>query len=102
MSDIFTQFTDNSDSNHAKLQYYHNRHKTQLDSSELYNATGTSSSEIKPSIETAANVANALGVTLDYLVKYAEYQNIHQNALERLNLQNSKQTGLTVYAVRQI
>lgn len=42
--------------------------------------------EIKPSIDTAAKVADALGVTLDYLVKDAEYQNIDQDALERLKL----------------
>jgi len=42
--------------------------------------------EIKPSIDTAAKVADALGVTLDYLLKDAEYQNIDQDALERLKL----------------
>ena len=42
--------------------------------------------EIKPSIDTAAKVADALGVTLDYLVKDAQYQNIDQDALERLKL----------------
>jgi len=42
--------------------------------------------EIKPSIDTAAKVADALGVTLDYLVKDAEYQNIDQDALTRLKL----------------
>lgn len=42
--------------------------------------------EIKPSIDTAAKIADALGVTLDYLVKDAEYQNIDQDALERLKL----------------
>jgi transcriptional regulator with XRE-family HTH domain len=35
---------------------------------------------------TAAKVADALGVTLDYLVKDAEYQNIDQDALNRLKL----------------
>lgn len=42
--------------------------------------------EIKPSIDTAAKVADALGVTLDYLVKDGQYQNIDQDALERLKL----------------
>jgi transcriptional regulator with XRE-family HTH domain len=42
--------------------------------------------EIKPSIDTAAKVADALGVTLDYLVKDDEYQNIDQDALNRLKL----------------
>ncbi len=42
--------------------------------------------EIKPSIDTAARVADALGVTLDYLVKDEQYQNIDQEALNRLKL----------------
>jgi transcriptional regulator with XRE-family HTH domain len=42
--------------------------------------------EIKPSIDTAAKVADALGVTFDYLVKDAEYQYIDQDALTRLKL----------------
>ena len=42
--------------------------------------------EITPSIDTASKIADALGVTLDYLVKDAEYQNIDQDALERLKL----------------
>ncbi|WP_228693904.1 helix-turn-helix transcriptional regulator [Lunatimonas sp.] len=40
--------------------------------------------EIKPSIDTAAKIAEALTVTLDYLVKDAEYQNIDNDALKRL------------------
>jgi len=42
--------------------------------------------EIKPSIDVAAKIADALGVTLDYLVKDAEYQNIDNDALKRLQL----------------
>jgi len=42
--------------------------------------------EIKPSIDTAAKVADALGVTLDYLVKDGQYQNIDQDVLNRLKL----------------
>jgi transcriptional regulator with XRE-family HTH domain len=42
--------------------------------------------EIKPSIDTAAKIADALGCTLDYLVKDAEYQNIDNEALNRLKL----------------
>ena len=42
--------------------------------------------EIKPSIDTAAKVADALGVTLDYLVNDGQYQNIDQDALNRLKL----------------
>lgn len=40
--------------------------------------------EIKPSIEVAAKIADALGVTIDYLVKDGEYQNIDNDALKRL------------------
>ncbi|MCH7411742.1 helix-turn-helix domain-containing protein [Belliella sp. DSM 111904] len=40
--------------------------------------------EIKPSIDTASKIADALGVTLDYLVKDGEYQNIDNDALKRL------------------
>lgn len=42
--------------------------------------------EIKPSIDTAAKIADALKVTLDFLVKDAEYQNIDNDALNRLKL----------------
>jgi transcriptional regulator with XRE-family HTH domain len=42
--------------------------------------------EIKPSIDTAAKIADALNVTLDFLVKDAEYQNIDNDALKRLKL----------------
>jgi len=42
--------------------------------------------EIKPSIETASKIANALNVTLDYLVKDGTYQNIDNEALKRLKL----------------
>ena len=40
--------------------------------------------EIKPSIDTAAKIANALNVTIDYLVKDAEYQNIDNETLKRM------------------
>ena len=40
--------------------------------------------EIKPSIEVAAKIADALGVTIDYLVKDGEYQNIGNETLKRL------------------
>lgn len=39
-----------------------------------------------PSIEVATKMADALNVTLDYLVKDAEYQNIDNDALKRLKL----------------
>lgn len=42
--------------------------------------------EIKPSIDTASKIADALGVTLDYLVKDGQYQNIDNEALNRLKL----------------
>lgn len=37
-----------------------------------------------PSIEVAAKIAEALNVTLDYLVKDGEYENIDDTALKRL------------------
>jgi transcriptional regulator with XRE-family HTH domain len=40
--------------------------------------------EIKPSIDTAAKIAEALNVTIDYLVKDAEYQNIDDETLKRM------------------
>jgi transcriptional regulator with XRE-family HTH domain len=69
------------------------RKQKKMTQSDLGKAVGTSGDiigkyerdEIKPSIDTAARVADALGVTLDYLVKDAEYQNI-DHALERLKL----------------
>jgi len=42
--------------------------------------------EIKPSIEVAAKIADALAVTIDYLVKDGEYKNIDNEALTRLKL----------------
>lgn len=42
--------------------------------------------EIKPSIKKAGKIADALGVTLNYLVKDAQYQNIDNDALNRLKL----------------
>ena len=38
--------------------------------------------EIKPSIDTAAKIADALNVTIDFLVKDGEYQNIDNDALK--------------------
>ncbi len=40
--------------------------------------------EIKPTIDTAAKIAEALNVTIDYLVKDAEYQNIDDETLKRM------------------
>ena len=42
--------------------------------------------EIKPNIDTAAKIADALIVTIDFLVKDGEYQNIDNDALKRLRL----------------
>ncbi|MDL5047635.1 helix-turn-helix transcriptional regulator [Oscillatoria amoena NRMC-F 0135] len=42
--------------------------------------------ENMPSIEVATEMADALNVTLDYLVKDTEYQNIDNDALKRLKL----------------
>ena len=40
--------------------------------------------ENTPSIEVASKIADALGVTLDYLVKDGEYEQIDQETLKRL------------------
>lgn len=40
--------------------------------------------ENTPSIEVAAKIADALGVTVDYLVKEGEYQNIDNETLKRM------------------
>lgn len=40
--------------------------------------------ENTPSIEVAARIADALGVTLDYLVKEGEYEQIDKTTLKRL------------------
>jgi transcriptional regulator with XRE-family HTH domain len=70
------------------------RKQKKMTQGDLGKAVGTSGDiigkyerdEIKPSIDTAAKVADALGVTLDYLVKDGQYQNIDQEALNRLKL----------------
>lgn len=40
--------------------------------------------EIKPSIDTAAKIADALNVTIDYMVKDSEYKNIDNETLKRM------------------
>ena len=40
--------------------------------------------EIKPSMDTAAKIADALNVTIDYLVKDSQYQNIDNETLKRM------------------
>ena len=40
--------------------------------------------EIKPSIETACKIADAMEVTIDYLVKDGAYENIDKVTLKRL------------------
>jgi transcriptional regulator with XRE-family HTH domain len=40
--------------------------------------------ENTPSIEVAAKIADALGVTLDYLVKDGEYEQVDEETLKRL------------------
>lgn len=70
------------------------RKQKKMTQANLGKAAGTSGdiigkyerNEIKPSIDTAAKIADALGVTLDYLVKDKEYQNIDNDALKRLKL----------------
>ena len=57
--------------------------------------------EIKPSIDTAAKIAEALNVTIDYLVKDAEYQNIDDETLKRMkNIEKlSKEDKSHVFAM---
>jgi len=70
------------------------RKQKKMRQGDLGKAVGTSADiigkyerdEIKPSIDTAAKVAEVLGVTLDYLVNDGQYQNIDQEALTRLKL----------------
>jgi transcriptional regulator with XRE-family HTH domain len=70
------------------------RKQIKMTQSDLGKAVGTSGDiigkyerdEIKPSIDTAAKIAEALNVTIDYLVKDGEYQNIDNDALKRLRL----------------
>ncbi|MCZ8023209.1 MAG: helix-turn-helix transcriptional regulator [Cytophagales bacterium] len=70
------------------------RKQIKMTQADLGKAVGTSGDiigkyerdEIKPSIDTAAKIADALNVTLDFLVKDAEYQNIDNDALKRLKL----------------
>lgn len=70
------------------------RKQKKMTQADLGKAVGTSGDiigkyerdEIKPSIDVAAKIAEALTVTIDYLVKNTEYQNIDNDALKRLKL----------------
>src|SRR5690349_1074328 len=70
------------------------RKQKKMRQGDLGKAVGTSGdiigkyerNEIKPSIDVAAKIADALGVTLDYLVKESQYQHIDNEALNRLKL----------------
>ena len=70
------------------------RKQKKMRQGDLGKAVGTSADiigkyerdEIKPSIDTAAKVAEVLGVTLDYLVNDGQYQNIDQEAWAHLKL----------------
>lgn len=70
------------------------RKQIKMTQADLGKAVGTSGDiigkyerdEIKPSIDTAAKIADSLKVTLDFLVKNSEYQNIDNDALKRLKL----------------
>jgi transcriptional regulator with XRE-family HTH domain len=57
--------------------------------------------ENMPSIEVATKMADALNVTLDFLVKDGEYQNIDNDALKRLKLMEklSPQDKTHIYAL---
>jgi transcriptional regulator with XRE-family HTH domain len=68
------------------------RKQKKMTQNDLGKAVGTSGdiigkyerNKIKPSIDTAAKIADSLGVTIDYLVKEGEYQNIDNETLKRL------------------
>ena len=68
------------------------RKQKKMTQNDLGKAVGTSGDiigkyerdEIKPSIDTAAKIAEALSVTIDYLVKEGEYQNIDNETLKRM------------------
>lgn len=68
------------------------RKQKKITQNDLGKAVGTSGdiigkyerNEIKPSIDTAAKIADSLGVTIDYLVKEGEYQNIDNETLKRM------------------
>ena len=68
------------------------RKQKKMTQNDLGKAVGTSGdiigkyerNEIKPSIDTAAKIADSLGVTIDYLVKEGEYQNIDNETLKRM------------------
>lgn len=69
------------------------RKQKKLTQNDLGKTVGTSGdiieknerNEIKPSIDTAAKIAEALYVTIDYLVKDAECQNIDYETLKRMH-----------------
>ena len=68
------------------------RKQKKMTQSDLCKMVGTSGDiigkyerdEIKPSIDTAAKIADALNVTIDYLVKDSQYQNIDNETLKRM------------------
>jgi len=68
------------------------RKQKKITQNNLGKAVGTSGdiigkyerNEIKPSIDTAAKIADALNVTIDYLVKETQYQNIDDETLKRM------------------
>ncbi len=68
------------------------RKQKKMTQNDLGKAVGTSGdiigkyerNEIKPSIDTASKIADALKVTIDYLVKDVEYQNIDDETLKRM------------------
>jgi transcriptional regulator with XRE-family HTH domain len=68
------------------------RKQKKMTQSDLGRVVGTSGDnigkyergEIKPSIDTAAKIVEALNATIYYLVKDAEYQNIDYETLKRM------------------
>jgi len=81
--EVFMTFSD-------KLSFV--RKQKKIKQSDLGKMVGTSGDiigkyergENTPSIEVASKIADALGVTLDYLVKDGEYEQIDQETLKRL------------------
>lgn len=71
------------------------RKKKKISQDELAKAIGAHApvigryerSEVKPSVEVAAKVAEALGVSLDYLVGFADYELDHSLTQKILDIQ---------------
>jgi transcriptional regulator with XRE-family HTH domain len=94
-NDVFMAFSD-------RLSYA--RKQKKIRQADLGRMVGTSGDiigkyergENVPSIDVATKIADALGVTIDYLVKDGEYQHIDNDTLKRLReIQNLSQEDRT-------